>query len=528
MAAEYDTWKRLTCLVGDFPPGMVALVGAGPGDSALISVRGAVRLMQADVVLHDRLVGPELLELPAPDAERIFVGKYRGRHVWTQAQINTELVRFAQAGRRVVRLKGGDPFVLGRGGEECLALAEAGIPYEVVPGITAAFGAPASAGIPLTHRGLSRSFVLATAHAEPGDSDAPDFGALARMGTVVLYMAVANLERTTAALIEAGVATGTPAAVIEWGTRPQQRVVEGTVGDLADRVSAEKVRPPAMVVIGQVVSLRRSLAWFERRPLYGRTVVVTRRQEQASDLGGMLRAAGARVICAPTIEMAPVADYGPVDASLRKVADYDWLVVTSANGVDTLFARLAMLDRDSRHLAGVRIAAVGSATAAALAEHGIRADLIPGEAVGEALADALIAQDVRDKRVLLLRAEKARAIVPHALTEAGADVDDVAVYKTCAPGHLPEAFLDELRAGHVDWVTLMSPSALENLLQLLGPERAAWLEPVKWASIGPVTSKALREAGFRVHAEAEPHDASGLVRALVAAEQRPPASDGDA
>jgi len=519
MCSDRDRWQVLERLVGAFPAGMVSLVGAGPGDSALISVRGAVRLMQADVVLHDRLVGPELLDLPRPAAERIFVGKYRGEHVWTQEQINEALIRHARAGKRVVRLKGGDPFVLGRGGEECLALAEAGVRYEVVPGITAAFGAPATAGIPLTHRGMSRSFALVTAHDAPDGPESPDFGALARMGTIVLYMPLKTLHRSCEALIEAGLSPGTPAAVIHWGTRPEQRVVEGTVGDVADRVAAERIAPPAMVVIGPVVALRRSLAWFERQPLFGRTVVVTRMPDQAPALADALRAAGAEVIEAPTIALEAVADTTPVDEALRLIDACDWLVLTSANGVKAFFQHLSRLGLDARHLAGVRIAVVGRATAACLSQWGIRADLVPDEAVGEALAEAMIREGVAGRDVLLLRAEVARPELPDALRRAGARVKDVPVYRTVAPERLPEHFVRALEDGGVDWVTLTSPSSFENMLKRLGPEHVERLRKVKLASIGPVTTRAIRAAGFREAVEANPHDVPGLVSAILAAEQ---------
>ena len=311
VGVNLNTLSRLVTMTGELASGSVSLVGAGPGDGTLISVRGAVRLMQADVVLHDKLIGPELFSLVRPDAERVFVGKWRGTHLWTQEEINIALVEHARAGKRVVRLKGGDPFVFGRGGEECEHLARAGVSFEVVPGITAAFGVPATAGIPLTHRGLSRSFALVTGHAEPGDEHPLDFAALARMETIAIYMGVKNLGANCEALVRAGMAAETPAAVIEWGTRPTQRTVVGSLATIAARVAGEDIQPPAMVLIGQVVRMRESIEWFERRPLHGQVIAVTRMRDQAEGLSGQLASLGAEVIEAPTLEIGPVGTTRP-------------------------------------------------------------------------------------------------------------------------------------------------------------------------------------------------------------------------
>lgn len=499
----------------------MALVGAGPGDSALISVRGAVRLAQADVVLHDLLVGPELLDMLRAGAERVFVGKWRGQHAWSQGEINAALIRHARAGKRVVRLKGGDPFVFGRGGEECLHLAEAGIRYEVVPGITAASGVPATAGIPLTHRGLSRSLTLVTGHAEPDDPHPPDYTALARMETVIFYMGLKNLETNCQGLIEAGMSAGTPAAVIHWGTRPRQRTIVGTLGDIADRAGqSEDLASPAMVVIGQTVRLRERIEWFERRPLFGTTIAVTRAPDQAGTLTACLTAAGAEVIEAPTIEIAELDDYWSVDQAVRGMTQYAWLVLTSANGVDALWARLEAIGGDARMLGGVRVAAVGSATAARLQARGIRADLVPGEAVGEALAETLVQRGVRGQRVLLLRADLGRPQLPQALREAGAICDDLPIYRTVCPESLPGRFLETIDAGQLNWIALTSPSSFVNLLRLLGEEREERLRATRLASIGPVTTRAIRQAGYAESAEANPHDVAGLMTAIIAAAGR--------
>ncbi len=523
MFASGSQLERLQALVGDFAAGSVSLVGAGPGGAALVTLRGAVRLSQADVVLHDKLVAPELLELAPPAAERIFVGKWRGRHVWTQQEINAELVRQARLGRRVVRLKGGDPFVFGRGGEECLHLAETGVPFEVVPGITAAFGAPATAGIPLTHRGLSRSFALVTGHAEPDDPDPVDFASLARMETLAFYMGMKNLAENCRRLIEAGLDPRTPAAVIHQGTGPRQETLVGTVGDIADRVASTRLASPAMILVGEVVRLRESIQWFERRPLHGATVVVTRARDQAAGLSGPLRAAGAEVIEAPTIQIGEPEDDGPVRAALGALGGpgpgYDWVAFTSTNGVEAFFAALERSGRDARVLGGVKVAAVGAATAERLLHSGIRADLVPVEATGAALSAAMLAGggDNANRRVLLPRADIARPELPAALRQAGWICDDVAFYRTTCAAALPAALLDRLDAGSIHWITLTSPSCFENLLSLLGEARRGLLASVRLASIGPTTTLAIRAAGFREAVEAERHDVPGLVAALVRA-----------
>ncbi len=506
--------ESLLAMAGPFRPGAVALVGAGPGDSALISLRGAARLLEADVVLHDKLIGPELLEIVPAEAERVFVGKWRGEHSWTQDEIQAALVRHATAGRRVVRLKGGDPFVFGRGGEEAEHLAAAGVPFEVIPGITAAFGAPASAGIPLTHRGLSRSFALVTGHASP-DEEPLDFNALARMETLVFYMGIKHLAENCEQLIEAGRDVRTPVAVVHWGTRSQQRTLVGSLGDIADRVAEEGVEPPALVCIGEVVRMRETIEWFEKRPLHGQTVVVTRMKDQAGALSTPLMGLGAEVLVAPTIELADVEDTSAVDRALQSLDAYDWLVLTSANGVDALFRRLDALGEDSRRLAGVRVAAVGAATTARLRGRGINPDLVPPEAVGESLSEALIAEGVADQSVLMLRGDLARRDLPSALEGVGAEVDDLTIYRTVCPRALPESFVSRLDAGEVQWITVTSPSSFKNLLMLLGPERRALLSGVHLASIGPVSTQCIRDAGFLEAVEADPHDAAGLIDGIV-------------
>ncbi len=514
-----DIIATLSDLVGPFPPGTVSLIGAGPGDPTLVSVRGAVRIAQADVLLYDRLASPRLVALARPEAELINVGKMPDRHPIPQEEIQQLLVRHARAGRRVARLKGGDPFVFGRGGEECEALAEAGAPFEVVPGITAAVAAPAYAGIPVTHRDWTATFALVTGHEDPTKAESNiDFGALAKIGTVAFYMGVKQLAANTAKLMEAGLDPETPAALIRWGTRADQETLVGTVRTIADQAAEAKLRPPAMTLIGQVVGLRERLNWFETRPLFGRRIVVTRTRQQASALSGKLMALGADVIEAPTIQIVPPDDYGPIDAALRRIADYDWLVLTSVNGVDAMIERMRACGLDARALAGVRIAAIGSATADRLREAFLEPELIPEKFVAEALADEIIRLgDVSGKRFLLLRADIARPALRDALTAAGAACEDLDIYRTVRADALPPEVAEGIPGGRIDWITFTSSSTFTNFWELLDEDARGALSGVRLASIGPITSDTIREAGLEPTIEATEHTIPGLVEVIRAA-----------
>ena len=482
----------------------VVLVGAGPGDPGLITVRGAEMLGRADVVVYDRLVARSLLELVPPAAELISVGKAPGRVEMDQSDINDLLVERARAGDTVVRLKGGDPFVFGRGGEEAEALAAAGVPFEVVPGITSAVAAPAYAGVPVTHRGVSTHFTVVTGHVDPakGGSDV-DWEALARAGgTLVILMGAGRIGEIAERLVAGGLAPHTPAVAVRHGTRPDQRTVRATLATIA----GAGVEAPAAIVVGAVAGL--DLAWFESRPLFGKRVVVTRAREQASGLRARLERLGAEVVELPAIEIDPIAVTVPdLDA-------FAWLVLTSANGVATLFDRgLVASGRDARALAGVRVAAIGPGTAAALAARGIRADLVPERFVAEALLDAFPPPSGSGARVLLARAEQARDALPKGLEEKGYAVDVLATYRTVAATPDPDA-VARVSRGDVDAITFTSSSTVTNLCDLLGtlPDP----QPLV-ASIGPVTSKTALERGLRVDVEAEEHTIDGLVDALVAA-----------
>lgn len=485
----------------------VYLVGAGPGDPGLLTVRGAEVLGQADVVVYDRLSVEALLDLAPAGAERISVGKAPGVVTMTQEAINALLVERGRGGATVVRLKGGDPFVFARGGEEAAALIEAGVPFEVVPGITSAIAAPAYAGIPVTLRHSSTSLTIVTGHEDPsvGADGTVDWRAIARVGgTIVVLMGVARVRAITAELVAGGLAPTTPAAAVRWGTRPEQRTVRATLGTLAD----EDLAAPAVLVIGEVAA--RDLAWFERRPLFGRKVLVTRTRAQASQLAAELRAAGADPIEVPVIDVVDPVDGG---AALRAAAGslgrYAWVVVTSPNGAERLLAAVADVGGDARSFAPASVAAIGPGTASALAAGGIVADLVPDRFVAEGLLEAFPAPGPGGGRVLLARAAVARDVLPDGLRAAGWDVDVVDAYRT-----VPATVTDDQRAlvAGADAVTFASSSTVEHFLAAFGPEAV----PPVVACIGPVTAATARQRGLTVTVEAPVHTIPGLVEALAA------------
>ncbi|HEX2204211.1 MAG TPA: uroporphyrinogen-III C-methyltransferase [Longimicrobium sp.] len=494
--------------------GTVYLVGAGPGDPGLLTVRGAELLARADAVVYDALANPRLLERARPEAELVYSGKRAGQHSFTQEEINRTLIELAGRHATVVRLKGGDPFVFGRGGEEALALREAGVPFEVVPGVTAGIAATAYAGIPVTHRGASASVTLVTGHEDPTKFETDlDWPALARQkGTLVFYMSVRTMADNFRRLVDGGRPADTPAAAIEWGTYPRQRTVAGTLATLPELAREAGIGAPSLIVVGDVVRLRDELAWFDRRPLSGRKIVVTRARAQASDLAAALEALGAEVVQLPTIRIEPPADPGPLRRAVEEVASFDWVVFTSVNGVDRFFAVLAEQGRDARALATVAVAAIGPATAAALAKHGVRADLLPDEFVAEAAVEALsAATDLPGKRILLPRADIARAALPEGLRARGAEVAEVDAYRTVRDGAGAGAVRERLAAGDVDWVTFTAASTVRGFTDLVGTELGA----AKVASIGPITSAAARERGMTVDLEAREYTIPGLVRAIL-------------
>jgi len=485
--------------------GVVHLVGAGPGDPGLLTARALELIAAADVILYDRLVPAGALDGARPDAERIYVGKEERGPQMPQEQIDRLLVEHGSAGRRVVRLKGGDPFVFGRGGEEALVLRAAGIPFEIVPGVTAGVAAPAYAGIPVTHRDRASAVALITGHEDPDKpASAIDWPALAAFpGTLVFYMGVGQLPRIAERLIAGGRPADEPAAVIERGTLPGQRTVLATLETIAARAAEAEIRPPSITLIGPVAALRdEGLRWFEERPLAGRRVAVTRAREQASGLAARLRALGADVVETPVIRI--VALDGPVPDPSR----YDLVCLTSPNGVRLLFERLASAGLDARALHGTRVAAIGPATARALRAHGVLADVLPERAVAESLVEALGEAPV--VRALVARARVARDVLPDALRARGAEVDVLELYETVAEPLSPQQ-ADAARSA--DYVTFTSASTVHNLLRATG---GALDTAARLVSIGPVTSDALRERGLSPHVEAEQHDIDGLLDALLA------------
>jgi len=506
--------------------GRVCLVGAGPGDPGLLTCRGRDLLQQADVVVYDALANPVLLELARPDAQRLNVGKRGGDHTLTQDQINDLLVEKAREGCLVVRLKGGDPYLFGRGAEEAAYLAERGVACEIVAGVTSGIAAPAAAGIPVTHREVASTVTFVTGHEDPTKPDsAIDYVALAKLiergGTVCFYMGVARLGAIAQQLQAGGAAADTPVALVQWGTRPKQRSIKTTLTRAVDDVQKAGIGSPSIIVVGKVVGLDApGLDYFTRRALFGQRIVITRTRQQASALRSELLELGAEVLEAPTIQIVPSPDdvLAKIDDALTKIDQYDWLVLTSANGVAALAERLQKMQRDARHLAGVQIAAIGDGTERALREIlGIRADLVPTRFVAESLAGDLIADHgVTGKRFLLLRADIARPILPQLLSQAGAQVDELAVYETQVASKLPGVVLDALRDGEVDWITFTSASTARNMAELLGDE-ADLLKRVKLASIGPITSDALRELGLEPTIEAQTHNIDGLIEALLTA-----------
>ena len=498
------------------PAGSVALVGAGPGDPLLISLRAAVRIIQADVVVYDALANEALLQLASEKAERIYVGKRAGAHKMGQEQINDLLVTLGKAGKRVARLKGGDPLIFGRGSEEAEQLREAGIPFEIVPGITAAAGAAAYAGIPLTDRRFTSTLTFVTGHEDPTKEDSTvDYAALAKMGSIVLYMGLRTLPQHAKALMAAGMSPDMPAAVVSRATLPQQRTVVGTIQDIAARAESAGIIAPALTLIGGAASLRDRVNWFEQLPLFGRTIAVTRTRHQASALAGKLTALGAQVIEAPTIELVP-GEPGPIDEALRNLPAYRWLIVTSVNGVEALVREMRQRGLDGRSLGHLRIGAIGTSTAEALERYLLKADVVPDAFVAEALADALGKADTfTGKRVLLFRADIARPALTHALQQLGAVCDDISAYKIQKPERLPEELLAAVAEGRLDWITFTSSSTFNNLRELLGGNGEALLRKVKIASIGPVTSETIRNAGLEPTIEANPYTIEGLVEAIV-------------
>jgi uroporphyrinogen III methyltransferase/synthase len=497
--------------------GHVWLVGGGPGDPGLVTQAGLDALRRADVVLYDRLAPLELLEECRPGAELIDAGKAVGNQVMTQAETNAALVEHARAGKRVVRLKGGDSFVFGRGGEEAEALAEAGVGCTVVPGVTSAIAGLAAAGIPITHRGVAASFAVVTGtQASTRTEEAVHWDRLATaVDTLVVLMGVGNLDRITEALIAGGRAADTPCAVVQAATRPEQRVVEAPLRDIASTARDAAIEAPALLVVGEVVRLRDRIASAGRGPLAAKRVLVTRTRQQASSLVELLRAEGARPIVLPAIEVQQRVDPDAFDATPHRLrsGDYGWVVFTSENAVEVLLDSLLAREADVRVFARSRLCAIGAATAAALGRRGLHADLVPDDASGEGVLAALIEAGVAGVQVLLPRAEGASAVLPDGLRAAGADVTELTLYLSAPPAEPPAAALAQVRAGEIDAVTFTSSSTVHNLATLLGGDLSS-LRGAVVACIGPQTAEAATVAGLTPHVVADERSVAGLVDAL--------------
>ncbi len=501
--------------------GTVYLVGAGPGDPGLITVKGLKCIAEADTLIYDYLAAEAFLAHARPDAELIYVGKKGGDHTLPQEEINRLLVAKAKAGKQVVRLKGGDPFVFGRGGEEIEELLADGIPFEIVPGVTSAVAAPAYAGIPLTHRKFTSTVAFITGHEDPTKaSSSVDWAALAGgIGTLVFFMGVKNLPHICKQLIDHGRPDDTPIALVRWGTTPRQQTVTGSLSDIVEKVRAAKLKAPAIIVVGGVVSLREQMQWFEQRPLLGKRIIVTRARQQASALVERLSALGAACLQYPTIRIQPPASWDALDVAIDAIASYQWIVFTSVNGVSQFFERLFKRGKDARALAHLQTAVIGPATAERLKSYGLTSDIVPENYRAEAVVAAFREQDLKGKRVLLPRAKQARPILPAELTHMGAQVDEIPVYETVTDSASAQGLSDALASGEVDLVTFTSSSTVENFQQMLPTgEQETLMAKVKTAAIGPITAETARRLGFTVDIEASTYTIEGLVEAILAAQ----------
>ncbi len=498
-------------------PGKVYLIGAGPGDPGLLTVKGARALAEADVVVYDRLLDPSLVELAPASARRVFVGKERGRQALSQSEINELLVAEGLAGKTVARLKGGDPFVFGRGGEEAQALAAAGVPFAVVPGVTSAVAAAAYAGIPVTHRGMSTSVTIVTGSEDPTKGEtATDWTALAKAGgTLVVLMGWATLPGIATTLQANGMTPDTPVALVQWGTWSRQRTVVGTLSDIVERGRAAGMSAPVIAIIGDVAGLRDEISWFDRRPLWGKRALVTRSRTQASRLIELLNELGAEPIELPSIKIGPLADYSELDQVLTETAGAPgrWLIFSSVNAVEYVWARLQAMGQDARHFAGASVGAIGPATARALRERGIEPDFVPKRSVSEEVIAELSGRDWMGRLVILLGSAIGRDALAAGLAGLGADARQVTAYRNVRPEGVDEQARRAF-AGGIDVVTFTSSSTVHNLVEILGDDRAL-LNGCAIACIGPITAATAQELGLSVDIIAAEHNVAGLAAALV-------------
>jgi uroporphyrinogen III methyltransferase/synthase len=497
--------------------GKVYIIGAGPGDPGLITLRALECLREADVVVYDYLVNEKLLQYAGEVARFIYAGKKGGDHTLSQDQINALLVKEALAGNTVARLKGGDPFIFGRGGEEAEVLALHNVPFEIIPGVTSAIAVPAYAGIPLTHRGVTSTVAFVTGHEDPAKEKSDiDWQALAGIGTLVFLMGVKNIGQITEALISHGKPPETPAALIRWGTTPQQEILSGSLCAIAAKALARGFLPPAILVVGKVVDLHDTLRWFEQRPLFGKGIVITRPERQADELAELLEREGAQAIHFPVIKIVPPQDWGKLDAALNKLDTYNWIIFTSANGVEYFFERLYALQRDIRDLKGVKICCIGPATAQQIKNRGIAVDLVPERYVSESILQSFALFNMQGQKILLPRAAQARDVLPEGLQKMGAQVDVAAAYATVNSGRKKEEFAELINSNQIDVITFTSSSTVTNFREIMGKDYS--LPPqIKIACIGPVTEAVALKAGWKVDIRQEEYTMEGLVQALIAA-----------
>lgn len=498
--------------------GVVYLVGAGPGDPKLITLRGIDCIKNADVLVYDRLASPRLLSYARPDAEMIFAGKSPVRHTLKQEEINQVLVEKAKEGKIVTRLKGGDPFVFGRGGEEAEFLLAHDIPFEVVPGITSGIAVPAYAGIPVTHREFNSTLAFITGNEDPTKEDTSiEWDKVATgCGTIVFYMGMANLPHIVEKLITHGRSPDTPVGIVRWGTRPEQQTVTGTLADIVERAREAKMGHPSIIVVGGVVSLREKLRWFETKPLFGKRILITRSRSQASVLAEKVEDLGGEPFEFPTIEITDPDDFGPFDSAIADIESFDWLVLTSVNGVQSFMKRLRQLKKDVRRLSNIKIVAIGPKTREEIEKYGIFCEFMPEEFVAEAIIEMFKDQQMAGRKVLLPRADIARKVLPDTLRSMGAEVCEVTAYRTVMGSGDLEQLMKLLEEHKIHVITFTSSSTVKNFVKKVGPENVSrLLEGVVVASIGPITSASARELGLTVDVEAAEYTIDGLIQGIL-------------
>lgn len=506
--------KRAT---GSGKMGFVSLVGAGPGDPGLLTLRGLECLRRAEVVIYDHLVNERLLGYVPAGAELIYAGKRGGQHALEQEEIAALLFDRAKKGKRVVRLKGGDPFLFGRGGEEAEDLVSSGVPFEVVPGVTSAIAVPAYAGIPLTHRRYTSTVGFITGHEEASRKDSRiAWDKIATgLGTLVFLMGYGQLKSITAMLMREGRDPKTPVALIRWGTTPSQETLVGTLKDIAQRAEEAHFAPPVIIVAGEVVRLRSALNWFERRSLFGKRILVTRAREQASFLIKLLEAEGAEAIPLPVIKIQPLADYQKLDRAVAEIENYDWVIFSSVHGVACFWQRLRKMGKDARALKGIRLVAIGPVTAAAMQGHGLEPDLIPLEFRAEAILESMQKEDLRGKRILLPRAAKARDLLPKELRQRGAKVQVVETYRTVRAAGDFRGIRERLRRGEIDVITFTSSSTVQHFMEGMGKKGIDSLAKRPFiACIGPITAATAKEYGLKVAIQPQEYTIPSLVKAI--------------